>query len=148
MKKNGFTLIELLAVLVIIGILSAISIAIYTNTLIDSRNSLSNVQKTLNIIDGDFYSEDYQEGVISQIKYIGLDKFYNDEQEKIKGLRKASSINPMTYIQSIMNKLLAENSISMAKISISAYGSNRYTESRSLCLPHCHGRLRRPKGIG
>ena len=45
MKKNGFTLIELLAVLVIIGILSAISVAIYTNTLIDSRNSLSNVQK-------------------------------------------------------------------------------------------------------
>ena len=44
MKKNGFSLIELLAVLVIIGILAAISIAIYTNALNESRNSLSKVQ--------------------------------------------------------------------------------------------------------
>ncbi len=45
MKKNGFSLIELLAVLVIIGILAAISIAIYTNALNESRNSLSEVQR-------------------------------------------------------------------------------------------------------
>ena len=45
MKKNAFTLVELLAVLVIIGILSAISIAIYTNSIVESRNSLSDFQR-------------------------------------------------------------------------------------------------------
>ncbi len=45
MKKNAFTLVELLAVLVIIGILSAISIAIYSNSIIESKNSLSDFQK-------------------------------------------------------------------------------------------------------
>ena len=45
MKKNAFTLVELLAVLVIIGILSAISIAIYTNSISESKNSLSEFQK-------------------------------------------------------------------------------------------------------
>ena len=46
MKKNAFTLVELLAVLVIIGILSAISIAIYSNSISESKNSLSKFQKT------------------------------------------------------------------------------------------------------
>ena len=45
MKKNAFTLVELLAVLVIIGVLSAISIAIFSNSIIESKNSLRNVQK-------------------------------------------------------------------------------------------------------
>lgn len=45
MKKNAFTLVELLAVLVIIGILSAISIAIYSNSIIESKKSLSDFQK-------------------------------------------------------------------------------------------------------
>ena len=46
MKKNAFTLVELLSVLVIIGILSAISIAIYTNSISESKKSLSEVQKS------------------------------------------------------------------------------------------------------
>ena len=45
MKRNAFTLVELLAVLVIIGILSAISIAIYTNSIVESKKSLSDFQK-------------------------------------------------------------------------------------------------------
>lgn len=45
MRKNAFTLVELLAVLVIIGILSAISIAIYSNSIIDSKDKLSDFQK-------------------------------------------------------------------------------------------------------
>ena len=45
MKKNAFTLVELLAVLVIIGILSAISIAIYSNSIASSKESLSEFQK-------------------------------------------------------------------------------------------------------
>ncbi len=45
MKKNGFTLVEVLAVLVIIGILSAISVAVYTNSINSSKNSLSEFQK-------------------------------------------------------------------------------------------------------
>ncbi len=45
MKKNGFTLVELLAVLVIIGIISAISISIYTNSISESKKSLSDFQK-------------------------------------------------------------------------------------------------------
>lgn len=44
MRKNAFTLVELLAVLVIIGIISAISIAIYSNSITDSKNALSEVQ--------------------------------------------------------------------------------------------------------
>lgn len=45
MKRNAFTLVELLAVLVIIGILSAISIAVYSNSIVESKNSLSDFQK-------------------------------------------------------------------------------------------------------
>ena len=45
MRKNAFTLVELLAVLVIIGILSAISIAIYSNSIVESKKSLSDFQK-------------------------------------------------------------------------------------------------------
>ncbi len=44
MKKNAFTLIELLAVLVILGIISAISIAIYTNSISEAKGKLSDVQ--------------------------------------------------------------------------------------------------------
>lgn len=46
MKKSGFTLVELLGVLVIIGVLSAISVAIYTNSISSSRSSLSDFQKS------------------------------------------------------------------------------------------------------
>lgn len=45
MKKNAFTLVELLAVLVIIGVLSAISIAVYSNSIAESKKSLSDFQK-------------------------------------------------------------------------------------------------------
>jgi len=45
MKKNAFTLVELLAVIVIIGILSAISIAVYTNSIVESKRTLSDFQK-------------------------------------------------------------------------------------------------------
>ena len=108
-KKNGFTLVELLAVIVVLGLISAIASGIIINTLGNAKSDINKVQENMLIDTAKLYYQDnYGESGYDTAKSICiqydlvdggyLENFTNDKGQKYYGtISITTSSNKQTF---------------------------------------------------
>lgn len=101
MKKNGFTLVEILAVLVILGVLIALSIPAYTTVMIDvKRDNYNSKVKEMEIA-----ANKYGEKVKDEVKNTG-NACYNQEISSL--VRRGYLLSESDYEDIILDPITNE----------------------------------------